>query len=112
MDTSKEYIKMCDCPEIQLKEGEHAGVYSFYNYDSVPSIWFPRQDQIQEMMKDHFELGDIMEPFIFLATHILSELSEDNHYQKAKTPEQLWLAFYMFEKHGKVWDGEKWLKNL
>ncbi|TES89947.1 MAG: hypothetical protein E3J87_11075 [Candidatus Cloacimonadota bacterium] len=22
--------------------------------------------------------------------------------------EQLWLAFYMWEKHEKTWDGEKW----
>ena len=22
--------------------------------------------------------------------------------------EQLWLAFYMYEKYKKIWDGEKW----
>ena len=25
--------------------------------------------------------------------------------------EQLWLAFYMYEKHGKTWDGKKWDKE-
>jgi len=28
-----------------------------------------------------------------------------------KSMEQLWLAFYMHEKHKKIWDGKKWKKK-
>ena len=79
MDTSKTYIEMCDCPEIQstwkpkqgdwlvareyldiplvaidgLREGELVVELHWEDWDFLDedtSIWLPRQDQLQEMV--------------------------------------------------------------
>ena len=118
MDTSEEYIKMCDCPEIQLGEIFMVQPYRDGNFcwdkvnkkirvDSCPggentSVWLPRQDQIQEMMGFKYAgPGYIRKLWDFT----LDE-SEKRAYNSL---EQLWLAFYMFEKHKKTWGGEKWV---
>jgi len=116
MDTSEEYIKMCDCPEIQ---GEWAfpcfsdWVYNFRECltgqlvnpqegDTQEiienNLWLPRQDQIQKMMGYEIPIYALAPFATFLWRHF-------------KTWEQLWLAFYVYEKHDKVWDGEKWEKR-
>ena len=118
MDTSKQYIKMCDCEEVQ---GEwtippYPGDYFEYGVVTVywtgykppddfdDSIFLPRQDQIQEWMNYCF--WDVMlEDFIeFYDGGYVSEIG-------FLSMEQFWLAFYMHEKHGKVWNGEEWAKS-
>lgn len=132
MDTSETYIKMCDCPEIQNEEVRSKGYqlrppsegdfyaykrYGKYKWQSVIDysrkhsmmghpVYLPRQDQIQEMFGEvanlrHFS-GLIEGFFRFSAT---------GYGVEQKTFEQLWLAFYMYEKRGKVWNGEKWRKK-
>ena len=122
MDTSEQYIKMCDCEEIQEGRPENEG--DFFAQDGDPQyvetycscwsqefsidlkktdIWLPRQDQLQEMVIDAdyamSYLTRIMDwAGITLAKYLLQFTSM----------EQLWLAFVMKEKYGKVWDGEKW----
>ena len=69
------------------------------------AVWLPRQDQLQEMVGG-FEAGFI-DWYAWLR----------NIYPETKSPfvrlftsfEQLWLAFVMKEKHGKVWSGEEWV---
>ena len=53
MDTTEQYIKMADTPEIQdgynvQPEDFLGSPHGSYN----PSIWLPRQDQLQEMVID------------------------------------------------------------
>ncbi len=124
-DRSKEYIKMCDCPEIQEQErdghnsyfvcGEHhldmtkdADEYFHHLIKCKEKlIWLPRQDQLQEMVWG--KLGDY-------CTNKISSLAwgvwdfylraDDNYYPDSM--EQLWLAFVMKELYSKIWDGEKW----
>ena len=121
MDTSEEYIKMCDCPEIQdnfpyfmpIKSNEiiYAGNYVFVELDRGSTKWrsicLPRQDQIQEMAgglsPDKTGYSQLLHDFF--------QFIEFNEIRYIKSFEQLWLAFYMHEKHGKVWDGEKWVKK-
>ena len=121
MDTSKEYIKMCDCPEIQGKIKYDRcsfwarplinGKYSVWcGYHSPRDIWLPRQDQIQEMIKTN--ILDLLNKFYKYVFDDLSWMFNKDHTIKFNSMEQLWLAFYMYEKHGKIWNGEKWLKNL
>jgi len=139
MDTSEQYIKMCDCEEVQgpWKPGRGDWMYKhvdhlpkddprFYHFDygthpiledgeicaahhvrmyKDTSVFLPRQDQIQEWLGpiELHELLDICsEPrgIMWKALH-----------EYAESFEQLWLAFYMYEKHGKVWNGEKWVKE-
>lgn len=124
MDTSEEYIKMCDCPEIQESWDADVGDYQFSRdrlfrpmnivavYDGggwalLPRDanygWLPRQDQIQRMLWGKFdnpimkmsEFVDFMNKWLWL---------------DFKTVEQQLLAFYLHEKHSKTWNGERWSK--
>ena len=128
MDTSKTYIKMCDCPEIQgqwkLTSIDFHGIPCADTHDvtgitfkpykdskkvkNVVTIWLPRQDQIQEMLEKHENTLDLLVHFYGFAT-LNESLSFDDRFDM--TMEQLWLAFYIHEKHNKVWDGEKWTKK-
>jgi len=135
MDTSETYIKMCDCPEIQegkksVERGDywcwksypervyfHSGKYPlemFYSRnerDGNNKIWLPRQDQLQEMhLYRNYSISDLMVPLLenfrdFYFRLIDKKTAEMESYTSM---EQLWLAFYMKEKHNKTWDGEKW----
>lgn len=165
MDTSKQYIKMCDCPEIQGQwkpsEGDN---FSFINEPKIIKdyeiwalekrelsdieewnkiiktmgnhfvdhfieardcfVWLPRQDKIQAMCREYFAqkidskrphdewfprgdigLGYVFNGFIEFASNYMREIY--NSF------EQLWLAFYMYEYHKKVWSSkeEKWVKK-
>jgi len=137
MDVSEIYIKMCDCPEIQgqwkpnrnklnvflVKKGYYSngaepgnGEYwvdqgdiaycgendrSWRLEEELKNYtWLPSQDQIQEML----DCKDIQ-----IALHRLYQITEFWWIDKdLKSLEQLWLAFYMMEKHQKIWTGQKW----
>ena len=123
MDTSETYVKMCDCPEIQGWE--------IFKYNSIPQspnskdfvsfshtkpntweniVWLPRQDQIQKMLEKPlcFDIRFVHKPNALL--YYLTKFRDQHPSIKYETMEQLWLAFYMHEKHGKIWNGEKWEK--
>ena len=124
MDTSKQYIEMCDCPEIQGQVNliplmltgaptDNNGIaLGVRNLDIIGGVWLPHQDQLQEMItadlygwkrinaKDRLEffycfVNDITPRWLLIETSM----------------EQLWLAFVMKEKHDKVWDG-KWVDRV
>ena len=127
MDTSKEYIKMCEGAEEIQKIARDKCYRLNKGYDAVMHfiedtrtelqedgfyqgiwVWLPRQDQLQEMMKgkpDHLLI-------------ILVNWTQDNiKYYKSgrikklyptKSMEQLWLAFVMKEKFNKAWDNKEW----
>jgi len=113
MDTSETYIKICDCPEIQgqlddFEDGLNNDncAYSKPVKNGGHPVWLPRQDQIQEMFGEVANLryfSGLIEGFFRFST--------TGYGVEQKTFEQLWLAFYMHEKHGKVWDGKKWIKK-
>ena len=79
--------------------------------------WLPTQDQIQGMVDvnppAHKLLNFIEEIHGYIEDGHHSYLSGcmKEYYQQFQSMEQLWLAFYMHEKHNKTWDGEKWVKN-
>ncbi|KKL59666.1 hypothetical protein LCGC14_2213010 [marine sediment metagenome] len=133
MDTSKEYILMCEkAGEIQeyghIKsekwEKEHYPMLPESNsiYRHLPTkenparlVWLPRQDQLQEMI-DY--------PFPAQLVQDFANWCSENHYygigkgKKFKllenlghlSMEQLWLAFVMKEKYQKTWNGKEWVK--
>ncbi len=132
MDTSETYIKMCKkAKKIQaiwqkvpqgLWHGHYSDGYdgSFYyikpqdntddgircvdyehdTSDIAEQTWLPRQDQLQEMYS-----GDL-----YTLLHDFTWFIEqgDKSSMQCTSMEQLWLAFVMKEKYGKVWDGEEW----
>jgi hypothetical protein len=122
MDTSEQYIKMCDCDEIQgtweLKEGdlvywpsdpsniepfaaEDVDAWTIDEIKKEPAggVWLPRRDQSLDMLG--YQLGRMIDIF---CEWIDSAVFSSPH----NSMEQIWLAFVMHEKFNKKWNGEKW----
>ena len=127
MDCGNDYIKMSDCREIKERWTPHEGDFFWNgmficiatdhddwsgNVDYVKkfpkAIWLPRQDQIQEMMGYRNDAYKLLYDFCnYLERH-------DAYYlmgEETRSIEQLWLAFYMHEKHKMMWGGKKWKKR-
>jgi len=131
MDKSQEYIRMCcKADEIQkmwivtdgdfyiVKKSKKAKLFILNYWESRNDVsepkslffWIPRLDQLQEMIdwmkwecrivkKDQFEL------------HYINIAGEQHRtFVCGKTMEQLWLAFVMSEKYGRIWneENEEW----
>ena len=146
MDTTKKYIKMCEeAREIQQEhniptEGDwfvDGGLIEIFTerdsddlgeieYRRKYSLWLPRQDQLQEIVKDKvrdnqktthaYIRGSNPEGFInaCLLTDFYSWQERTDCLSLFFTSmEQLWLAFAMWEKFQKIWDDEKeeWVKE-
>ena len=129
MDKTEQFIKMCDYPEIQEHwtippyEGDFYKLYKNeinvwhkkdenLNQDSLPmATWLPRQDQIQEMLD--YGLGAFVNDFNEFCEDDLDIYGNSTKFYDYKSMEQLWLAFYMWEKHSKIWlsEEEKWVKK-
>ena len=124
MDTLEQYIKMCDNKKIQAslpKEGDfyicfiqHGKYYIqmqprkkiIKHPGRYRQIKLPMQDQIQEMLIMDYDNAYTLEDCF----HEYCSKRVINYWIDASV-EQLWLAFYMWEKHGKVWNGKKWVKK-
>jgi len=138
MDTSKEYIKMCNkAVEIQplfkclgdIVSWDNGRVFLVVKCypDSVngirikewendeeidlasnATVFLPRQDQLQEIIEK-----DLHEKIYELLSMFNGFVDE-----YCRTPEcnftsweQLWLAFVMKEKYNKTWNGEEWKRG-
>lgn len=118
-----EYIKMCDCPEIQdnwKPEEDDLYIYvrflpldkSIYLYNTrklspeeiKEATWLPRQDQLQEMID-----GDFNITFGNFYRFASAEKEDNDEVLKYESYEQLWLAFVMKEKHDKTWHKDEWV---
>lgn len=123
MDTSKEYIKMCESAEEIQKifyNDREFDKRDFMEWIKKPTgkvvIWLPRQDQLQEMVKKETD-GILCEAF-YIVTDFWFEVSyssDPNIDEKINmckwSMEQLWLAFVMKEKYKKIWNGTEWLNQ-
>ncbi len=73
------------------------------NYISKESsVWLPTQAQLQEMVKDPYIHGQTLACGLY---HWIQK----HDPREPMSMEQLWLAFVMFEKYNKTWNGEKWI---
>lgn len=118
MDTTAEYIKMCDCLEVQghMVEDENNIYINLGSPTSLEGVakrgypynvilWLPRQDQIQEMLDGSWVITfESFDEWYFNKSYPGETYPNDVF----KSMEQLWLAFYMYEKHDKVWTGKEW----
>ena len=119
MDKTEQFIKMSDCPEIQeqwkidkydfaIKRSGYVLVSTSRIRNKAWYIWLPRQDDIQAMME--WGVVRLVEQlYHFLSRQI--DYSTTDYYSNSM--EQLWLIFFMHEKHSKVWSSkeEKWVKK-
>ena len=131
MDTSKEYILMCEkAPKLQPHDLEFEnrdyisykgkwGIYfnaSFYlegtfdegfiDYELNP-FRIHTQDQLQGMLHKTFQGVYALGKCAYLFNGIKKNRE---YYGIFKSMEQLWLAFVMKEKYNKIWNGEEWKK--
>lgn len=124
MDTTQEYIEMSEKalkdlaefqPHIQCEEVPH-GVnvieldYNgnwWFNRDNEVLVPLFRQDQLQEMLIDNYKehWGENIYP------GLMEEAVTFAEQRPYKSMEQLWLAFVMKEKYGKLWNGKDWVKK-
>ena len=89
-------------------------------------VWLPRQDQLQDMVDGsvyqtpdgimHAMLRWMRDPWGFGAMPFPKELDKieywyEEYIYNLETREQLWLAFVMYKKHNKTWNGEQWNSN-
>ena len=132
MDTSKEYIKMCNCEEIQKqRESLEGDFYSpqsdgricvvgilKYAEDIINSIWLPRQDQLQEMIdwaytldfithKMNIEKGKTHAVVYFTGEQELNFVIRHTNFI-ADSFEKVLLRIIMRKIHNKIWDDNKW----
>jgi len=114
MDTSPEYVKMCDkATEIQQYKRfgpTYGQEEKDYYIKCKEDVWLPRQDQLQEMIGG--------EPDI-LITKLINWMQNNQRFYKSGhikklyptgSFEQLWLAYAMDRKYHKRWNGEEWVK--
>ena len=113
-----EEVQGDDWPCIERKKGSINVLHNAYRIDDDRKavegvgIWLPRQDQIQEMLDDNKDFVLLNHRFQFFWERFVNDGRLPEGYQwndGFKTPEQLWLAFYMDEKHQKHWDGKSWV---
>ena len=114
-----EYIKMCDCEEIQTKypanelvgsdmlpDGrildDNGDVFMFSPTTYGNLIWLPGPGDLQEMVNENGILN--------MFHSFMEWFNSDEEYEQLPmdSMEQLWLAFVMQEKHSKTWNGKEW----
>lgn len=131
MDTSPEYVKMCEeAEEIQELRPDEWGDFLYFKddeeyrtvccirhcsmnigyYDIDNSIWLPRQDQLQGMVK--IKNVDSQIKLIIYFYVWLKHFSKINPEKEKYSMEQLWLAFVMYEKYQKHWNGTTWTDTI
>ena len=84
-------------------------------------IWLPRQEDLQEMVRDKYviierwfpvEQGAPIWNVSRTADYKLSEVEgRPIRGMWFDTAEEAWLAFVMKEKYNKIWDGEDWVEE-
>ncbi len=101
-------------PWVVYQKIKHLGNYDSTTIDfDAPKeeyIWLPRQDQLQEMVIRKYRKMKPAFGFLIWDFSKFAEKSEKIH-KHCKTMEQLWLAFFMDQKYGKIWNGKEWVSK-
>lgn len=79
---------------VLIEEGTKGGMY-----------WLPRQDQLQDMVKDE-PRNLVIDIYDWTEESLLNGIEAE----KFTSMEQLWLAFVMSEKYNKKWIKENWVR--
>lgn len=143
MDTSETYIKMCEkADKIQkghrLEEPDFIAILETLGGHSIPeykewrpnsyceeyepydkpTIWLPRQDQLQEMVRHAGYAGfNGFKYFIKWlqasngGTYPYFRCQDNEEFPPFTSMEQLWLAFVMKERYSEIWNGADWIKE-
>ncbi len=126
MDTSETYIEMCQKAPKLLNEWRDMDLYVYpimekdcpHRFTDIrwvcndkpedDAFHIYKQDQLQEMIKDETRpVWYLVERFA-----IWCKSQRKDIVLGFVSMEQLWLAFVMKEKYGKIWDGTDWIKEV
>ena len=100
--------------KLAVRRSSYDGYWGMSNYKTT--LWLPRQDQIQEMFGYYRDSSLLLYSFFkFCFKDSITILMEGGsplifQFPISTSREQIWLAFYMHEKHSLTWDGDKWEK--
>jgi hypothetical protein len=129
MDTSSDYIKMCE-QAAEIMNNWHYEFGDFYvsmsagitsetlliasdlelqkSYmDQITAVWLPRQDQLQAFILDQYAT-----PWDLLIEFVNTLMSDKaSYFEKFPSMEQIWIAYIMDKKFHKKWTGNDWLEE-
>lgn len=133
MDTSKEYIDMCQkATELQdmwnpaaqdtvkpdnfvcamvvtnIESDGALGFGDFGNTYQSGCVWLPSHDQIHELFPDVFGTVGNMMGFNFLLFLVIQTQEQSEYYNSFGSIDQLFLAFIMDYKYSKAWYNKNW----
>lgn len=129
MDTSEEYVRMCEeACDIQeghvwvegdfvwrgCDEGYEKSFMIHHSNDAYDGdVWLPRQDQLQDMIEQpssFAKMAVMIEETCEVAGlgHIMIK---PRYYICSGSMERLWLGYVMKKRHGKVWTGREWSRE-
>ncbi|ACL06213.1 hypothetical protein Dalk_4535 [Desulfatibacillum aliphaticivorans] len=117
MDTTPEYIAMCDCKEVQglkndqqFRDGRNF-THSYEHRHEWKIIWLPRLDQLIAMLSENDELQPDYYLFKNYGSQWMCSVSASEIYEEgfdSPTPEQAMLKLVMWVRHGKKWEDGEW----
>lgn len=93
----KEYVTISDVDSGMTRTSTMS---EFFKHRHV---WLPRQDQLQDMLKDCF-VDSYPRKLVLCLWEWIAKTSP----QYDDSMEKLWLAFVMHEKYNKKWNGTDW----
>jgi hypothetical protein len=137
MDTSPEYIKMCE-KAIEIQHGHEPVLGDYYFLSTAEGrdgiiegtkviligaqcffedswdhgdFWLPRQDQLQAMLPitQHKDLWLLASDWEGADKTWVVKDDERTARFNHQSYEQNWFAFVMYKKFKKVWTGEDWV---
>jgi len=120
-DNHKTYDIICIGEPIQTQRHKnnlhilYEGYDDYYSFYREFFTWLPRQDQLQDMIKQDIDSqGIITRKTGYWYTKELTKWFDTYSYPNTTifidaTPEQAWLMFVMHREYNKVWDGEDWV---
>ncbi len=134
MDTTKQYVKMCEKAPRLLDEWNDGDLYCYAiigapecpdKYTDIrmvhhcegklksDAIRIYRQDQLQEMIGSYEEQNALMTGYGYDENEYdeFCGLRCTTYWNKLTSMEQLWLAFAMKERYQKIWNGTDWVKE-
>lgn len=103
---------MCDCDEVQKYSDDKAldiDENLFYITERQTFIFTPFQYQIQQLIRQYGSCEfKLLQDFY---NWCIVQRKERIEMVKGRSMEELWLMFYMWREHYKLWDGEKWVNE-
>ncbi len=100
-------IVTCLCVAHNIKDS-YGDTYVNEDAPKGKYIWLPRQDQLQEMLTfDARSYLALIKDFAYANALNFTSLRNISVFSSM---EQLWLAFVMYEKYQKKWNGKDWFK--